>query len=47
MTAEEWDSHWYRIRGQLLDDGALPAEAAALADIQTRDEFGPRPEETT
>ena len=45
MTPEEWDVHWNRIRGQNVADGALPVEAAAMADVETVEQFGPRPSE--
>lgn len=43
MTAEIWDSHWYRIRNSLLADGY--GDAAEMADLETVKEFGPRPPE--
>lgn len=45
MTAEKWDEHWYRIRNQALMDGAEPVEAEVLADVETQQQFGPRPQE--
>lgn len=46
MTGEEWDVHWNRIREQHVAGGALPVEAAARADVETAEQFGPRPEES-
>lgn len=47
MTSEEWDTHWYRIHKQLRETGLQPVEAAAMADTQTSEQFGQRPEEET
>lgn len=43
MTGEEWDTHWYRIRDDHARDGGLPVEAAARAEVETTEQFGPRP----
>lgn len=45
MTAEEWDVHWNQIRDDALAEGALPTEAEALANVETVEQFGPRPKE--
>lgn len=45
MTSEQWDIHWHRIREQALTEGALPTEAEAVADTETGEQFGPRPQE--
>lgn len=45
MTGEEWDVLWHQIREDLIADGALPVEASALADVQTTEQFEPRPQE--
>lgn len=42
-TAEQWDTHWYRIKEDFMDDGHDEGAAAALADEQTALEFGPCP----
>lgn len=43
MTADEWDSHWYRIHTSLAGDGY--SDASAIADQETTEQFGPRPGE--
>lgn len=45
MTPDQWDTHWYRIRNSLLDDGY--SDAAAMADQETTEQFGPRPRDAT
>lgn len=45
MTGEERDVHWRRIRDDHIADGALPVEAAAMADVETAEQFDPRPGE--
>lgn len=45
MTPQQWDVHWDRIRGDLVADGADPDLAIELADEETTEQFGPRPEE--
>jgi hypothetical protein len=45
VTPEQWDIHWHRIREQALTEGAQPVEAEAIADTETAEEFGTRPQE--
>lgn len=47
MNPEQWDTHWYRIRDQLDETGLQPTEAAAMADVQCAEQFGPRPTQET
>lgn len=44
MTAEEWDTHWHRIKEDWVRDGQSDSVAAILADEETAIQFGPRPE---
>ncbi len=44
MTPEQWDIHWHRIREDALADGHAPFSAAAIADHETEEQFGPRPQ---
>lgn len=46
VTPADWDVHWGRIRDDALTGGALPTEAEALADTETAEQFGQRPQET-
>lgn len=46
MTSEQWDEHWHRIRQDAINDGAPPTYAEVLADTETTEQFGTRPEET-
>lgn len=45
LTPEEWDQHWFRIREGHLNDGHDERAATAMADLDTADQFGPRPQE--
>ncbi len=45
MTAEEWDTHWYRIKEDAIYEGADEEVAERIADRETAEQFGPRPEE--
>lgn len=47
MTAEEWDTHWYRIKEDALLDTADERAAEAVADHETTEQFGARPEEAS
>lgn len=46
MTPEQWDTHYWRIRLDLVKDGTCVADAAAIAEQDTTAQFGPRPHET-
>jgi hypothetical protein len=46
VTLEEWDVHHGRIYNDLRNEGALRTEAEAWADVQTVEQFGPRPQES-
>lgn len=43
-TAEEWGTHWYRIREGALTSGMDERAADAVADQETTEQFGPHPE---
>lgn len=45
MTGEEWDTHWYRIYSEATPVGMTDAEAAEVADRETVEQFGSRPED--
>lgn len=45
MTPEQWDVHWFDIWVAAMEDGATKPEADELADRETPEQFGPRPEE--
>lgn len=44
MTGEEWDTHW----GRIYDDARAAGEdvdtACEVADVETAEQFGDRPE---
>lgn len=44
MTGEDWDVHWWRIYLDAVRDGEGEENAAVLADHDTVEQFGPRPE---
>jgi hypothetical protein len=44
-TAEEWNTHWYRIKEDALTSGMDERAAGAVADQETAEQFGPGPEE--
>lgn len=44
MTGEEWDTHWWVIYDQLVDE-VDDDEAARIADRECPEQFGPRPED--
>lgn len=45
MTTEDWDTHWYRIREDYRVIGFDDRAAEELADHDTVEQFGPRPQE--
>lgn len=47
MTGEAWDSHWFRIREDYINVGFDERVAGDLADVDTVEQFGPRPREAT
>lgn len=44
MTSEQWDTHWRRICQDLCADGKHIDVAVEIADRETAEQFGPRPE---
>jgi hypothetical protein len=47
ITAEEWDTHWLRIRDELLAEGIDLDQANAKAERECTGQFGERPQEET
>lgn len=45
MTPEQWDTHWHRIRQDATDTGHDQQAAGELADRETADQFGARPDD--
>lgn len=45
MTPSDWDTHWYRIREDYTNVGFDERVAGELADVDTVEQFGPRPTE--
>lgn len=43
-TAEAWDTHWYRIWEDCVNDGMEEQAAKAVAEKETTEQFGRRPE---
>ena len=46
-TAEAWNTHWHRIWQDAVDEGMEEQAAKYVADRETAEQFGPRPEETS
>jgi len=46
MTGEEWDTHWLRIRDELLAEGIELDDANATAERECCEQFGDRPEDS-
>ena len=48
MTVEEWDTRWYSIFEDLVQQqGVRDGSAFETADRECVEQFGPRPEEET
>lgn len=45
VTAQLWDERWWHIREDAIRGGFAPSMAAARADHETEEQFGPRPKE--
>ncbi|WP_460393963.1 hypothetical protein [Actinophytocola sediminis] len=45
--AEQWHTHWHRIREDAIEAGHTRDQAAAIADRETTAQFGPEPQELT
>lgn len=45
QVQQDWDVHWFRIYEDALIDGIGEQWAGEIADQETEQEFGPRPEE--
>lgn len=45
MTGEEWDTHWGRIYDDARASGEGPDTSCEIADGETWEQFGPRPED--
>jgi len=43
-SAEEWDTHWWVIFSEATPIGYTDEQAAAVADREMSEQFGPRPE---
>lgn len=46
MTGEEWDTHWGRIYDDARRSGEDVDTACEIADDETTEQFGDRPEDT-
>lgn len=45
MTGEEWDTHYWVIKDDLIREGVAEDNAHAIAELECVEQFGPHPED--